>query len=314
MKLRPVVKGLLTFIPGVDKILPTRGTGGTDTAYYCYSVWIKHLTMLWENGLRAVPNTVAELGPGDSIGIGLAAMLSGVNRYFALDVVKYSNTDFNLKIFDELVSLFESRASRTHKGWPEIVQLLDENRFPSHILTDEWLQKSLSKERISLIRNAIENPEFLDNDIAVTYMVPWSESDVIEKESVDVILSHSVLEHVVDAEEVYKALSSWLKPEGLMSHQIDFSSHGTSAKWNGYRAYSEFLWKIILGKREFLINRLPVSAHLNLMEKYGFDIFCLMKNYEPGGIERKELSSAWKCISDDDLACSGAFIQVRKPS
>ena len=312
MNFRPVVKGLLTFIPGAEIVLPRRGTGGTDTAYYCYSVWIKHLTMLWKNGMRSMPNTLAELGPGDSIGIGLAAMLSGVNNYFALDVVRYSNTDINLKTFEDLVSLFNARASRSHKGWPDIDEYLDENNFPSHILTDERLSVSLSEERVSLLRNMIKNPGSQHNGLTIKYMVPWSQENVIEKECVDVILSHSVLEHVVDLEAAYEAFYSWLKPAGLMSHQIDFTSHGLSEKWNGYRAYSDYLWKIILGKRSYLINRQPVSVHLALTKKHGFEVFCLLKNYKPHGIERTELSSPWKDISNDDLACSGAFIQSRK--
>ena len=132
-------------------------------------------------------------------------MLSGVDNYFALDVVKYSNTDFNLKIFDELASLFKNRASRDHKGWPEIVEYLDENRFPSHILTDEKLRVSLSDERITRLRSLIENPGRSDKELSINYMVPWSDSNVIEKESVDLIISQAVLEHVVDLEETYQA-------------------------------------------------------------------------------------------------------------
>ena len=58
-----------------------------------------------------------------------------------------------------------------------------------------------------------------------------------------------------------------------MSHQIDFTSHGVTEKWNGHRAYSDLLWKIIVGKRKYLINREPVSTHIGLMEKYDFDLF-----------------------------------------
>lgn len=312
MKIRPLVKGLLTFVPGMQRVLPQRGTGGTDSAYYCYGVWLKHLTLLWENGMRSIPHTLAELGPGDSLGIGLAAMLCGVNNYFALDVVRHSSCEIDLKIVDELVALFKSRAERPTKGWPDFDKYLDDNLFPSHILDDELLEASLSEKRIEAIRNALENPEHQASEVTIKYMVPWSEDSVIAKDSVDVILSHSVLEHVVDVEKTYKALYAWLKPKGMMSHQIDFDAHGLSETWNGYRAYSELLWKLMMGKRPFMINRQPHSAHIDLMRKSGFQVICDLKTHRTDGMQRSDLSGYWKNISDEDLTCSGAFIQARK--
>lgn len=312
VKIRPLAKGLLTFIPGMQRILRGRGTGGTDSAYYSYGVWLKHLTLLWENGMRSIPNTLAELGPGDSLGIGLAAMLCGVNNYFALDVVRHSNTEINLRILDELVTLFESRAERPTKGWPDFDRYLDEDLFPGHILDDELLNASLSEKRVAAIRNNLEYPGQRTNGITIQYMVPWSENYVIAKDSVDVILSHSVLEHVVDIEKTYQALYSWLKPNGMMSHQIDFESHGLSETWNGYRAYSERLWKIMMGKRPFLINRQPHSAHIDLMVKNGFQVICDLTAHRTDGIQRSDLSDYWKNIADDDLTCSGAFVQAIK--
>jgi hypothetical protein len=312
MKIRPVLKGFLTFIPGMQRVLPKRGTGGTNSAHYSYELWLKHLTMLWENGMRSIPNTIAELGPGDSLGVGLAAMLSGVNNYYSLDVVGYLNNNFNLKIFEELVTLFKTRAGRPTKGWPDYDSYLDKKLFPSHILTDELLNTSLSEERIALIRNVLVNPGAQNKEVIIKYMVPWSDDRVIDKETVDLILSHSVLEHVVDLESTYQAFYLWLKPGGMMSHQIDFTSHGLSEKWNGYRAYSELLWKITVGRRPFLINRQPCSTHINLLKKNEFNVICHLKRYKPDGIQRSHLSSYWKNISDDDLTCSGSFVQAQK--
>ena len=214
MVIKPVVKGLLTFIPGAARILPKGRTGGTNSASYCLDVWLKHLALLRSGGMLATPRTLAELGPGDSIGVGLAALLSGVDRYYALDVVRFSNTASNLAIFDEIAALSKARDA------------------------------SLSEARISLIRGAIASPGSEHDGVTIKYMVPWSDVRAIEPESVDVIVSHAVLEHVVDLESTYRALSLWLKPGGMMSHQIDFTAHGTAEKWNGYRAYPEFLWKI----------------------------------------------------------------------
>ena len=313
MKIRPVIKGLLTFIPGMQRILQRKGTtGGTNSAYYCYGVWLKHLTLLWENGMRSIPNTIAELGPGDSLGTGLAAMLCGVNNYYALDVVSFANIEANLRIFDELVALFESRAKSPIKGWPKIAQYLDDNLFPSHILNDELLKASLSEKRISAIRNALKNPEHQNEGVTIKYMVPWSDDSIIEKETVDVILSQVVLEYVEDLENTYRALHLWLKPKGMMTHQIPFSSEGITEIWNGHRAYSEFLWKIIKGKRTCTLNRQPPSVHVDLIMKNGFKITRLLKKYRTDGILRSDLSNYWKNITDDDLTCEGAFIQAQK--
>jgi hypothetical protein len=145
LELKPVVKGLLTFVPGLHRLVYRRGTGGTDTPAYCYEVWLKHLTLLWENKLRAIPNSVAELGPGDSLGVCLAALLSGAGKYYALDVVPFANQARNLQIFDGLVELFKQRAARPSRGWPNYDAHLDGRLFPSHILTREILNESLAK-------------------------------------------------------------------------------------------------------------------------------------------------------------------------
>ncbi len=106
---KAVLSGLATYIPGYDYM---RRTGGTDSARYCYAVWLRHLILANESFGAGLPTVVAELGPGDSIGIGLAALLCGAEKYYALDVVPYSDLRSNLRIFDELVRLFEQRDAR----------------------------------------------------------------------------------------------------------------------------------------------------------------------------------------------------------
>ena len=92
------------------------GTHGTIEARYCYSVWLRHLMCAAANGLDTNPSAVAELGPGDSIGIGIASVLTGVERYFAFDVVAHANTPRNLAIFDGLVELFRAQAGYPRCG------------------------------------------------------------------------------------------------------------------------------------------------------------------------------------------------------
>src|SRR5690349_3534046 len=81
-------------------------TGGTDSARYCYTVWLRHLWLIHRAGLPTKFAAVVELGPGVSIGIGLAALLCGAERYTGLDVENLIDRDRNLAIFDELVELY----------------------------------------------------------------------------------------------------------------------------------------------------------------------------------------------------------------
>ena len=314
IRIKPIVKGLLTYIPGLRESFSRKQTGGTNRADYCYEVWLKHLTMASAHGLEKIPGTVAELGPGDSLGIGLAAVLSGANRYYALDVVEYSSVESNLRIFDELVDMFKRRAPRPPTGWPDYDEYLDEGLFPSHILTSDILRVSLSTERLEEIRSVLADPGYHSDSISIRYSAPWSNDDIIDDGSVDLIFSQSVIEHIDDLDTAYKALYKWLCPGGMMSHQIDLGAHRLSGRWNGYRAYSEGIWKIIVGTRPYLINRQPRSTHVRLIKEVGLDLVCDLKRATPEkGIERSRLSSRWKDISDDDLTCSDIFVQARKP-
>lgn len=312
--LKSLIKGVLTNVPGVESLLRQRSTGGTDTAAYSYGVWMKHLTLLWANGVRRLPDTVAELGPGDSLGIGLSAVLCGANTCYSLDIQEYANTAVNLRIFDELVELFRSRRGRPTAGWPSFDEHLDARLFPSHILTDAVLEASLAKPRLEQIRNAIADPEGRCGGITIRYVVPWSDPSVVMRESIDLVLSQSVLEHVVDLEATYQALQVWLRPGGCMSHQIDFDAHGLADKWNGYRTYSENLWRTVMGKRIYLINREPCSTHVRLLEKNGFRVTRCLKRVRTDGIERAQLSPRWKDISDEDLTCISTFLVAVKPA
>ncbi len=90
-KIPPIVKGALTWVPLLNEWRFRRGsTGGSDSARYCYSVWLRHLALLVQHGFTVKGAQIGELGPGDSIGIGLAALISGGARYVGLDIVPFS--------------------------------------------------------------------------------------------------------------------------------------------------------------------------------------------------------------------------------
>ena len=122
------------------------------------------------------------------------------------------------------------------------------------------------------------------------------------------------MEHVTELNHSYESMYKWLKPNGFMSHTIDFKSHGTSGRWNGHWTYSDFEWKFITGRKKFLINRAPHSTHMHLLNKNGFKIIRDIKTTLNSGIQRKKLTVKFKDISNGDLSTSVCFIQAVKRS
>ncbi|MCI5194034.1 MAG: methyltransferase domain-containing protein [Candidatus Electrothrix sp. AU1_5] len=265
---------LIELLRGLNSRLPVslmrqQGTGGTNSAAYCYSVWLRHAVTAWKAGVNPIPQTVAELGPGDSLGIGLTALLFGAKKYYAFDVVKFADIENNLSLFDKIVSFVqECRSIPGREEFPELKPQLDDYRFPNHIFSEKHLCHCLTDERIRRIRESVKHPDKADS--VIHYAVPWSSDSVMQEKSIDLIFSQAVLEHVDDLAGTYRAMHKWLKDDGYISHQIDFKSHGTARDWNGHWLYPDALWKIIRGKRPYLLNRQPYSTHKRMLEQASF--------------------------------------------
>lgn len=308
--LKPVFRGVVTYVPGINQIY--RGQEcGTYSARYCYSVWLRHLITAKKNGLNPHPEVVAELGPGNSLGIGLSALISGSQKYYGFDVVEYFTDDTNFRIFDELVTLFRNKTPIPGPDeFPSVGPSLEKYDFPVDILNEERMNYALGELRLENIREAIGKVG-TENSI-IQYKVPWYGPDVLEKESVDMIYSQAVLEHVDDLQDTYKSMYTWLKPTGFISHQIDFKCHGTAEDWNGHWKHSDFKWKLIRGRRPFLINREPHSVHISILNEEGFCVVCDKQIREKSGISRDQLAPRFKSMPNDDLITRSAFIQAKK--
>jgi hypothetical protein len=307
---RSILKGLITYVPGAMRFKPQRGTGGTDSALYCYAVWIKHLSLLCQSGMLGIPKIVGEIGPGDSIGVGLAALLSGADHYVALDVVQHANDQRNLDVLAGLVELFHERTPRPIKGWPDFDSALDDRFLPAS-LGEALLSITLDPERVRAIRAALVEPGKPADGICVEYAVPWTAKDT-RRTKVQLALSHSVLEHVSDVEGTYRALSTWVDDDGWMSHQIDYTSHAVTTSWNGHWTVPDPTWRVVVGRRQFLINRQPHSTHVSMHQRHGFEIKCNLSLRRDDGVARERLARRWRQLSDADLHCAGGYIASRR--
>jgi len=302
-----VIKGALTFV--LPRWAFSRSSGGSGSARYCYSVFMRHLVRLNQETGFTVPGTVAELGPGDSLGLGLCALLTGAERYVGLDVVRFADLSGNVQVLDELVSLFQARTPiPDDQEFPRVRPKLDDYAFPSDILDDATLARTLGAERIQALRVKLLG----GGGDMITYVAPWYASDQIQAAGVDWIFSQAVLEHVDDLDGAYRAFAAWLKPEGVMSHQIDFKCHNMAKSWNGHWACSDWLWRVVRGRRPYLLNREPVTTHQALLERHGFDVLSIDRALRDDGHGVAVLPARFQGLSNEDIATAGAFVIVRQ--
>jgi len=308
-----IAKGIATWIPGLYRTR-WRPSDGTAQARYCYTVWLRHLVLARRHGLAGVPESVAELGPGGSLGTGLAALLCGARVYRGLDVTAYADQERNLAVLEELIALVRRREPIPGPAeFPGVYPVLDSYGFPGDILTESALKAALGQDRLGAIRAAVTRlgqPQA--GGIVVDYAAPWRSQAVVRRDSVDMIFSQAVLEYVDDMDLTYEGMRLWLRPGGLASHQISFDCHGLAPQWDGHWSYSSLAWRLARGRRPAFINRLPYSAHRRCLREHGFEVIAEMPLRQAPTLSRSRLASEFRDMSEDDRSTSGVFVLAVK--
>lgn len=305
--LRSSPRAVSHFMPVVRALRnERRTTNKTIDPRYCYAVFLRHHALLAKLGAHR-PGTVLEFGPGDTIGAGLCWLLSGANRYYALDAHRYASVEDSLQVFEGVVELFGRREPLP----PEFPDMLpaprDQGYRPDPV--------DLSAGRLEEIRSAIRRMDDREpsGEVQVRYLAPWTEDSPIPPGSVDLATSQAVLEHVVDLPQLYRAMARWVRPGGIISHNIDIRSHGTSFDENGHWAYSDRQWRRANNKQAYrAINRAPRSTHLRLMAESGFEVVSAEAHRELDGIAQRHLAPEWTALSEEDRTCSVLHVVARR--
>lgn len=231
---RALVTGLASYVPGLyDWWDRRRPMGNTSSAEYSHRIWRHHRANSSIAGLK-FPSAVGELGPGASLGALISALLDGVDTAIGLDAGKYANSEANLRVFADLLPLY---------------QLEDATDYYDVIAAAGGAEESILR-----------------------YAAPWSDPSICSPASLDFVFSHSVMEHVDDPAATYAACAMWLRAGGVMSHKIDHSSHGLTRRWNGHYSLPPAIWSLIYGRRPYLLNRLRPNVHLDMIRAAGLEI------------------------------------------
>lgn len=235
--------------------------------------YMKDIFILKSEGIINKFGNIAEIGPGDTLGVGFCALLDGFSYYYALDKIEHSEKYINLKILKELKQYFQNK-----------------------------------KE----IFNKIEEDILLGSSNTFKYIVPWDKENLIKNNSIDLIISNAVMEHIVDLKGAYFAMYQWLKPGGYASHIIDYRAHEFSDNWYEHFYLNDTLWKFLMHGRMYPINRYPHSFHIKTLKEIGFEIILTEKNYGPKGELDKVNKKLRKYFDEGDLEIISARIIVRK--
>ena len=157
--------------------------------------------------------------------MGLTAILSGCKSYLAFDRVPFAEVDRNLKVFEELVELFQQRTPiPDDTEFPDLYPRLDKYDFPAYLFPGNRLEKALKEDRVRAIREVLLQRNLRTNIMAdIRYAAPWDSANMVENNSVDMIFSQAVMEHVDKLRTSYEMMHQWLKPGGLFPTRLTSS-------------------------------------------------------------------------------------------
>jgi len=124
----------------------------------------------------------------------------------------------------------------------------------------------------------LEVRQRVDRGFAPRYLVPW-DSAAHPSESVDVIVSRTVLEHVpVPAlEQFLHQFCRILRPGGRMYHLVDNSDHWehidkSLSRVNFLRYQDELIWRLSCVNTQMYQNRMRHSDYASLFQRNGWTV------------------------------------------
>lgn len=251
--------------------------------------------------------TVAELGPGDSAGVGMLLRGEGCTQ---VDLIDRYYSDRNLE-----------QQSR-------IYQLLADKYDLNHLkTTNTWDEKAISG---------------INWKIGIAAEKYFKQCAQAGETMYDYIISCAVLEHLYDPLDCIVQMVKCLKPGGQMFHFIDFRDHGMftpenqelcylqipsfaytlATKNNGrpnrilthrYRDTLEFLKQKGLIDYSILVQRLVEAGEINPPQQYAdIDPDKLKQANDFVAQYRYKFASEFANVDSSDLAISNIFLKVIK--
>lgn len=249
--------------------------GQMDSMDYAQKIFDLHVGRAFADK-RLDGKVVVEIGPGDSLASAIMAKASGAMSTILIDAGSYATREVTF-YRDFAIALLPSK--------PETPDLT----------------------------GATTLEEVLQQCSATYHTTGVSALSTLATQSVDLIWSHSVLEHIPlrQLPELLSEMHRVLKPTGWISHNIDFQDH-LEHGLNSLR-FSEEAWESPLMRNAgFYTNRVRALNFHRMIHEAGFEIV----NEEFGRwptlpIKRKQLDYAFSDLTDDELLIRTSHLLAR---
>ena len=304
--IKPLAKGIGSLV--LRNLRSTHQETGTLSALRSVSLFARHYVSIRRYLGDCRIDTMAELGPGSSLGVGFSALLSGVERYVGLDLQVHRSSAHDARMLEEVrdVLLNRSRLTDLTEQGVLFFPRIDSDLFWREV--DSAASIALASDRIDDLRAELAG----GFGPRIRYVAPWSNSGALPAGSIDWLMSHSVMEHVDDLAETYRSIYRWLKPGGLATHLIDFQSHFLTKHWNGHWTVRPGTWAMVRGRRPYLINRAWREKHLSLMREIGFEILEEVTHARDDGLPRRTFLPPFSGMPPGDGEAAMTFVVARK--
>jgi SAM-dependent methyltransferase len=291
---RAVVTNFIAYVSPTYYLAITKqtGRGSSDTApveiadyfYKCFEDYMSQLSIpLAQETEFLKGKTLLEYGPGDTPGVALVFYAFGAESVVLVDrfsmlKLNEQNRAIITALIDKLPGMQKTRALEAFKVSGDVT-----SGFKEDVISYRTHPKGLS----------------------------------CLNESIDLIYSRAVLEHVDDLDASFSDMYNALKPNGLAVHQVDLKSHGLH-KSNplDFLVWPAWLWRLMYSGKG-VPNRLRLDKYREVAGQSGMQTLKIEHTATAAWQDiiavKGKLAPLFSRVSDEDLSCLGFWMHLNKP-
>jgi Methyltransferase domain len=303
-RIKGLTQKLLSTVPGgvsVNDFLQRRVGGLRDfrreVASRVLDDWVVFASYMKELGIGLAEWRYVEIGTGWVPTLPVCFALAGARSVSTFDLTRHLNSRLTLRMVSSLEPLL-----------PSISEACGQQLS---LVEATFAELKASTTTVDLLRRA-----------RIDYRAPANAAQTgIDDESVDVVFSNNVLEHVPgpDIVEMMNESRRILRRGGLAIHCVNPGDHyayfDRSITRINYLAYSDRQWSF-WNNRLLYQNRLRPVDFIRMAQLAGFDIVLQRNQPQPellAKLPRMKIASDFDQYPPDELCCTSIGFVARKP-